>query len=155
MAQTASIGQQHSVRPAAANKRLRFIVGSVAIFVAIAFLIVNAVGSTGQYYLTVSELLAKNDDMVGRPARVSGFVVTESVDWNAPELMLKFSISDGDGNLPIVFHGPMPDNLSRQDAEAIVEGKLLEDGTFQASQLLVKCPSRYDEVEIVEVKAID
>jgi cytochrome c-type biogenesis protein CcmE len=154
MAQTTFVGQQGTIRPAAANRRVKFLVGGLVIVVAIAFLIFNALSTAGQYYLTVSELLAKSDTMVGRPARVSGVVVSESVEWNAPELILKFNISDDGGSLPIVFHGPKPDNLTRPGAEAIVEGRLQEDGSFQASRLLVKCPSRYEELQITEVKAV-
>ena len=46
--------------------------------------------------------------------------------------------------LPIVFYGPRPDNFQRT-ASAIVEGELLENGSFEAETLLLKCPSRYEE----------
>jgi cytochrome c-type biogenesis protein CcmE len=40
--------------------------------------------------------------------------------------------------------GPKPD-LLRNEAQAIVTGKLNEDGVFYAEELLLKCPTRYEE----------
>jgi cytochrome c-type biogenesis protein CcmE len=44
----------------------------------------------------------------------------------------------------IQYVGPKPD-LLRSEAQAIVTGKLNEDGVFIAEELLLKCPTRYDE----------
>jgi cytochrome c-type biogenesis protein CcmE len=54
----------------------------------------------------------------------------------------------------VVFNGPKPDQM-RQDAEAIIQGKY--DGKeFAAQELLLKCPSRYQESGFTEerVKAV-
>ena len=123
---------------------LKFIVGGVVLLL-LAVLIVQATITTGAYYLTVDEVLNSDSTMVGQRIRVSGHVVDGSEDWNAQEVTLKFAIHEEDSApLTIVFKGPRPDNFHRA-AEAIVEGELLADGTFQADNLLLKCPSRYDE----------
>ena len=127
-----------------ANRNLKFIVGAVIIFAAIGFLVFNAMGSAGAYYMTVSELTASAEDHYGKTVRVSGVVVDESVDYNSSELILQFNIADDANQLPIYFHGPRPDNFVRA-AEAIVEGKLGDDGVLYAKTLLLKCPSRYEE----------
>jgi cytochrome c-type biogenesis protein CcmE len=128
-----------------ANKNLKFILGGALIIALVIVLIVQATVSTGAYYLTVSELNAKGATMVGERVRVSGAVVGDSEDWNAQEITLRFAIADEAGaQLPIVFFGPRPDNFTRA-SEAIIEGQLLADGSFQADTLLLKCPSRYEE----------
>jgi cytochrome c-type biogenesis protein CcmE len=43
-----------------------------------------------------------------------------------------------------VYVGPRPD-LLRDEAQAIVTGHLGEDGVFYADELLLKCPTRYQE----------
>ncbi|MCC7353779.1 MAG: cytochrome c maturation protein CcmE [Anaerolineae bacterium] len=154
MAQTTLTRGTTVVRPAAANKRIKFAIGGVVVLVAVVYLIVNALGTTGQFFLTVSEVQAKGTSIYGRPLRVSGDIVPDSIDWNAPTLMLKFSITDGSHTMPVSFHGPKPDNMNREGSQAIVEGKLNADGVFQANTLLLKCPSRYEEMEITEVKAV-
>jgi cytochrome c-type biogenesis protein CcmE len=128
-----------------ANKNLKFMIGGVLVIGLVIALIVQATMSTGAYYLTVTELDAKGVAMVGERVRVSGAVVEGSEVWEPKEMTLRFSITDVDGKqLPIVFFGPRPDNFQRA-AEAIVEGELLADGSFQANTLLLKCPSRYEE----------
>lgn len=137
-----------------ANKNLKFIIGGLLVIGLVIVLIVQATMSTGAYYLTVSELNERSAMMVGERVRVSGAVVEGSEVWEPKEMTLSFAIKDESGQQqPIVFYGPRPDNFQRA-AEAIVEGELLADGSFQANTLLLKCPSRYEEEpEIIEVKA--
>lgn len=127
-----------------AKRNIKFFIGAAVIFLAIGFLVFNAMSSAGAYYMTVSELAESAEANVGKTVRVSGVVVDDSVDYNSAELILKFSIKDDANQLPIYFHGPRPDNFTRA-AEAIVEGKYGEDGVLYANTLLLKCPSRYEE----------
>jgi cytochrome c-type biogenesis protein CcmE len=46
--------------------------------------------------------------------------------------------------LQVVYVGPKPD-LLRDEAQAIVTGRLGDDGVFYADELLLKCPTRYEE----------
>mgnify|MGYP001157939556 FL=1 len=127
-----------------AKRNIKFFIGAAVIFLAIGFLVFNAMSSAGAYYMTVSELAESAEANVGKTVRVSGVVVDDSVDYNSAELILKFSIKDDANQVPIYFHGPRPDNFTRA-AEAIVEGKYGEDGVLYANTLLLKCPSRYEE----------
>jgi cytochrome c-type biogenesis protein CcmE len=89
--------------------------------------------------------------------RVSGNIVTESIAYDAPTLSLNFLISDpadASKQLPVYFHGVKPDQIHREGSSAIVEGTLRADGTVEANNLLLKCPSRYDEYEEIQVQAV-
>jgi len=136
-----------------ANRQIKFIAGALIILAAIAYLVYSAVGSAGAYYLEVGELLTDAPAHYGKNVRVSGVVVDDTVDYNASDLVLKFNISDENGQLPVYFSGPRPDNFSRA-AEAIVEGRYGEDGVLYAKTLLLKCPSRYEETG-GETKPVD
>ena len=46
--------------------------------------------------------------------------------------------------LQVVYVGPKPD-LLRHEAQAIMTGELGEDGIFYADELLLKCPTKYEE----------
>jgi cytochrome c-type biogenesis protein CcmE len=46
--------------------------------------------------------------------------------------------------MKVQYVGPLPD-LLRNEAQAIVTGKLGEDGIFYADELLLKCPTKYEE----------
>jgi cytochrome c-type biogenesis protein CcmE len=43
-----------------------------------------------------------------------------------------------------VYMGPKPD-LLRDEAQAIMTGHVGDDGVFYADELLLKCPTKYEE----------
>ena len=125
----------------------KFLIGGTLLLIMVA-MIVYATVTTGAYFLTVDEMLAQGAGAQGQRLRVNGLVVDDSEDWNAQEVTLRFSIQDEenlDGQLPIVFYGPRPDNFHRA-ASAIIEGEMQPNGVFKADTLLLKCPSRYEEL---------
>lgn len=150
MTDMATQAQPH-VGGKAANKRVKFIIGGAVIALAIVYLIFTTAQSTASYFLTVEELYAKDAEIYDRNVRVSGMVVGDSVDFNSRDLILQFEIVGESGEtLPVVFNGPKPDQM-RDDAEAILQGKY--DGSkFTAQELLLKCPSRYEESGFTEEK---
>lgn len=127
----------------------RYLIGGLLLF-GLMGMMAWATISTGAYYLTVDEVLTQNDVAPGQRIRVNGLVVDGSEDWNPQELTLRFAIYDENAtadtgqHLPVLFKGPRPDNFQRA-ASAIIEGQMLDDGTFKADTLLLKCPSRYEE----------
>ena len=46
--------------------------------------------------------------------------------------------------MKVVYVGPKPD-LLRNEAQAIMTGHVAPDGTFYAEELLLKCPTRYEQ----------
>lgn len=142
---TSSVIPSNLAGTKAETKNYKFLIGGVLLLAVVVGLIVYSTFSTAAYYMTVSEVNQEAAKLVGQRVRVSGQVVANSEDWNPQEVTLRFSIHDETGaELPIVFFGPRPDNFLRA-AEAIAEGTLLADGSFQADTLLLKCPSRYEE----------
>lgn len=138
-----------------ANSKVKYIVGGVVIVGLIAYLIISSISSAGAYYREVGEVLAQGDALAGKNLRVSGNIVTESVTYDAAKLDLNFLISDpadASKQLPVYFHGVKPDQMTREGSSAIVEGSLGPNGTVEANNLLLKCPSRYEEQGIEEIK---
>jgi cytochrome c-type biogenesis protein CcmE len=139
------------------SKQIKFIVGGVVIVALIGYLIVSSISNAGAYYREVGEVAAQNSQLQGKSLRVSGNIVTESVKYDAPTLSLDFKISDPkdvNQQLDVHFHGIQPDQITREGASAIVEGTLGANGTVEANNLLLKCPSRYEEYEEVKVEAV-
>lgn len=151
------------------TNRMKFIVGGLLVIAAIVYLIVSSTQASAQYFLTVDELGAKGDEVVGRSVRISGAVIGNTIQYDSQNLLLTFTVANipGDnteieeqGGLAVVLHdavmdpnrqrvtivynGPMPD-LLRDEAQAIITGKLGEDGIFYADELLLKCPTKYEE----------
>ena len=149
--------------------RLKFIIGGLLIVAAVVYLIVSSTQASAQYFLTVDETVAKGSKITGRDVRISGAVVGDSVKYDPQTLNLTFTIASIPGDnkvieaqgglaavlhaavvdpsrqrMVVVYNGPKPD-LLRDEAQAIITGKLGEDGTFYASELLLKCPTKYEE----------
>ncbi|HEX9393722.1 MAG TPA: cytochrome c maturation protein CcmE, partial [Gemmatimonadales bacterium] len=58
---------------------------------------------------------------------------------------MRFQITDGSANYPVVYHGLPPDTFT-DSAEVVVEGRLQKDGVIRATNVLAKCGSRYEAV---------
>ncbi len=134
-----------------ANKNIKFFVGGVMVMLAIFYLIYAGTAGNAAYFLTVDELLAKGTAIENRTVRVAGKVDAATINFNNHDLILTFEVTGDTGRkLPVIFHGPKPDQM-REGAEAILEGKY-NGQIFTAGSLLLKCPSRYEEKGVEEVK---
>ncbi|HSB90355.1 MAG TPA: cytochrome c maturation protein CcmE [Anaerolineales bacterium] len=155
--------------PASGGSRTKFWVGGLLIVAAIVYLIASSTSAAAQYYLTIDELQAQGGAVAGRTLKISGAVDGATIVYDAKSLTLQFTIANVPGDmsaieragglaevlhqavvdpmaqrLPVVYVGPKPD-LLRNEAQAIVTGHLGEDGVFYADELLLKCPTRYEE----------
>lgn len=128
-----------------AQRLSRKIVITVALIVT-GFAILFSVGLKGSlvYYLTVSEFLdpARQTDL-GDNFRVNGTVEAGSIRRLEGAPGARFVMTDGARALPVVYRKELPDTFV-DGAETVVEGSLGPDGTFAASTLLAKCPSKYE-----------
>jgi cytochrome c-type biogenesis protein CcmE len=151
------------------RNRGKFIIGGLLIMAAVAYLIFSSTKANAEYFMTVDELNAKSDSLVGRSLRVSGAVVGSTIQFNPDSHDLTFDIANVPGDnatieaqgglakvlhdavvdptrrrLSVNYNGPKPD-LMRDEAQAIITGHLGEDGVFHADELLLKCPTKYEE----------
>lgn len=125
-------------------RRKRFLIVGLAVAIAMGYLGFTAFQGASMYYLTVDELLARNDAAYGEQVRLMGKVEDGSVVKNSESDTLRFAVTNEDGtSLPVVYSGMVPDAF-KQGADVVVEGSLTQAGTFQADSLLVKCPSKYE-----------
>jgi cytochrome c-type biogenesis protein CcmE len=122
-------------------RRIRLLVGFLIIASAMLVLILRANRSSVVYYVTVTELMDHTKPVDRRGLRVTGKVVPGSIARQ--DVDLRFSMSDGRMTLPVHYRGMVPDTF-KDDGEVVVEGKITDAGTFEASMLLSKCPSKYE-----------
>ena len=149
--------------------RTKFLVGGLLIIAAIVYLIVSSTQSSSQYFLTVAELQARGQSMVGKEARISGAVVGQTIQYDPNTLRLEFVVAnvpgdnkeiDAQGGLAAVLHAAVMDpnrehikvvyngvkpDLMKNEAQAIMTGKMGDDGIFYANELLLKCPTKYED----------
>ena len=147
----------------------KFVIGGILILGAVVFLIWTSTAASAEYFLTIDELNAKGSGVVDKNLRVSGAVIGDSIQYDAQSLTLSFDVAhvpadnlaiESEGGLAEVLHqavldpsrarikvvyvGPRPD-LLRNEAQAIMTGHMGTDGVFYAEELLLKCPTRYEE----------
>ena len=74
--------------------------------------------------------------------QVNGKLADKNYVLNRDEQFLKFSLRDSrDEVLPVIYRGVIPGNFDQ--AESVVAIGHYEGDHFEAEQLLVKCPSKY------------
>jgi len=136
--------ERPSASPASPTRHLKLLVAGGAIVLGIAYLIVTALQTSTVYYITVGELLQRGTTVSTQQVRVAGDVVPGSVEKIDAGLAIRFQLHDGSGQMPVYYKGgPVPD-IFGEEVQVVVEGKVGPDGTFQASTLLAKCPSKFE-----------
>lgn len=149
--------------------RMKFIFGGLLILGAVIYLIFSSTQASAEYFMTVDEINAKGAGIVGKNLRLSGAVVGDTIQYDPNTLALTFEIAHvtGDNNqveaqgglaavlhaavidpnrsrVKVVYVGAKPD-LLKNEAQAIMTGQLGADGIFHADELLLKCPTKYQE----------
>ena len=137
------------------SHRTRFIIIAVVVALALAFMIWAAFGENTRYFLTVSELNAKQAGLEiedGQMVRVSGKLVEGTFDRPEKSTVSRFQLTDKEGAssgsamLVASYDGVLPD-LFYPHSEIILEGSYNGEGIFHASEILVKCPSKYRDLD--------
>lgn len=123
--------------------KIKVVAGSIIILLTLVFLVFTGMRESFVYYFTVSELLEKKDSLYGRGVRVAGKVEPGSIVYDSRNLNLEFNIMDDSHRVRVIYHGILPD-LFKDNADVVVEGEYHPSGLFKASQLLAKCPSKYE-----------
>ena len=151
------------------KNRAKFFVGGLLIVAAVVYLIFTSTKASAQYFLTVDELNQKSTDVGTREIRVSGAVIGDTIQYDSQQLLLTFDVAHVPGDnaeieaqgglaevlhqavvdtsrsrIKVEYHGVMPD-LLRNEAQAIMTGRVNDQGVFVAQELLLKCPTKYEE----------
>lgn len=146
----------------------KFVIGGGLLLIAVVVLVATSLKGNAQYYLTVDELLGSPQGQYTN-VRVSGVVLGDTIQYDAQHQVLTFTVADIPGDnkeieslgglakvlhdasvdptashLKVEYHDVKPD-LLKNEAQAIMTGQLGEDGVFYAEELLLKCPSRYED----------
>jgi cytochrome c-type biogenesis protein CcmE len=150
-------------------QRSKFIIGGLMILAAVVYLIASSTQASAEYFMTIEEVNQQQSDLVGKSLRISGAVIGDSISYDPESLTLTFDVAHVTGDnaeieasgglaqvlhdatvdpsrtrLAVVYSGPVPD-LLKNEAQAIMTGHLESDGIFYADELLLKCPTKYEE----------
>lgn len=104
-------------------------------------LIINALQQS-QPYLTVSQVVEYSNRYTGREVSVLG-VIADGPN-SEDNLTLGFHLTDSQHSINVIYRGTLPQNFAI-GTQAVVVGTLLSRDVIEASNILLKCPSKYGD----------
>lgn len=139
------------------SRKVIQILFSVALIgTSLTYLITNTMSEEMEYFHPADVVIAKGASLQGERFRLGGHVVKNSIFQKPGTQEYQFSVKPipqmmkhpeaADKSVIVRYTGFPPDTF-KDDAEVIATGTLQSDGTFVATELLAKCPSKYEAEE--------
>jgi cytochrome c-type biogenesis protein CcmE len=118
----------------------KYILGGIVVVVFLVVTIVLFMQSSVQYEEDLTKVMAKP-----KTVKAAGhWVKAKGCDQDNQAKTLSFIMADDQGHeMPVKFKGVMPNNF--EVAQKIVVTGKFENGTFHATDILTKCPSKYQD----------
>lgn len=124
----------------------KYIVGAIIILVFLVFAGMN-LGESLTPYVSIQEARVK-----GTKVQVKGERVEGSEKYDTERKTFNFKMADPSGEeVQVIYDGLRPSNFERA-TEVVAIGKYT-NGEFLASELLIKCPSKYEAEEMDGVRS--
>jgi cytochrome c-type biogenesis protein CcmE len=132
------------------NQRLVLVAAAVAALMVAVLLAMSGLKDRAAYFYTPADIAAgKAAD--GKAVRLGGMVERGSVQRMTDGVTVRFVLTDGQGQTPVVYRGIVPD-LFREGSGAVAEGRM-KRGTFVADTILAKHDERYMPPELGNLAA--
>jgi cytochrome c-type biogenesis protein CcmE len=122
------------------NQRLILVACAVVAVLAAVLLAMWGLRSQASYFYTPADVAAGKPRQ-GQSIRLGGMVEKGSVQHESDGVTIRFVVTDGPAQTPVVFRG-IPPELFREGSGVVVEGRL-QGATFAADTILAKHDERY------------
>ena len=132
------------------NQRLVLVVAALAALVVAVLLAMWGLRSRASFFYTPADI-ASGRAHDGEAMRLGGMVEKGSIQHLVDGVTIRFVLTDGKAEAPVIFRGIAPD-LFREGSGAVAEGHL-EKGTFVADTILAKHDERYMPPELGNLAA--
>jgi cytochrome c-type biogenesis protein CcmE len=123
------------------NRKHKNMLGIGIVAVLILYLAAQSFSNALSFYYEVSEFVQKADTLNGKIVNVNGTIVKGSTIWEPEKARLTFKLADNNATITVVSNEGMPGNY-KEGIPAVVTGYFVNN-TFQANQVVTKCPSKY------------
>ena len=122
------------------NQRLVLVAAAIVAVVVAVLLAMWGLKDRASYFYTPADIAAGKAEQ-GQAMRLGGMVEQGSIQRQPDGVTIRFIVTDGKAQTPVVYRGIVPD-LFREGSGAVAEGRL-ENGTFVADTILAKHDERY------------
>jgi cytochrome c-type biogenesis protein CcmE len=89
----------------------------------------------------VDEVMVNPAEWQGKALQLHGYA--KGVSRKPDSLDSRFDIESNGKIIRAYYSGVTPDTF-KEDSEVVVKGRLADDNTFQATEIIAKCPSKYE-----------
>jgi cytochrome c-type biogenesis protein CcmE len=133
-------------------KNQRLVLVGAAIFAVLVAVLLAMWGlrERASYFYTPADIVA-GKAVPGRTMRLGGMVERGSIVRQPDGLTIRFVLTDGKAETPVVYRGIVPD-LFREGSGAVAEGRL-QNRAFTADTILAKHDERYMPPELGNLAA--
>jgi cytochrome c-type biogenesis protein CcmE len=123
--------------------QVRIIAGIIIIVGLVGYLAFVGFEEGRTYYMTCDEVAAKEAELTNTNLKLAGVVVDGSIARDGD--ILTFKLEYDGATYPVRYTGmdPVPDTF-KDGVEAVVDGRLLADGSFEGKKIQAKCASKYE-----------
>ncbi len=129
------------------QRRFALIGTGLAVLALSAALVLSALKDSIIFFNSPTDLVEKHI-APGTRIRLGGLVKPGSL-VRGDNLLIRFEVTDGNREIPVVYQGIVPD-LFREEQGVIAEGALDPQGTFRADTILAKHDEKYMPREVVD-----
>ncbi|HMJ54478.1 MAG TPA: cytochrome c maturation protein CcmE [Polyangiaceae bacterium] len=138
-------------RAVSGKGNLRLLVVLLVMGAGIVALVLTSFKDAAVYSKNVDQVMAEGRSLGGRQLRVEGNLVHGSLERRDQPCEYRFTIKGKEAQLPVTYAKCIvPDtfrDVPGMDVGVTVEGKVNAAGHFEATQVLAKCPSKYEMKE--------
>lgn len=125
------------------SKTLRAVLSVFIVGGALSALLFTTMRGEASYYMKVDEVMPNPSPWYGKPMNLHGFVVPGSIQRRPNTLDYRFQIKNGESVVLANYTGIVPDTF-KDDSEVVLTGKLEPSNAFTTTEVMAKCPSKYD-----------
>ena len=123
------------------HQRLVLVLLAIVAVVGAVLLAMWGLQDRAAYFVTPSDIAA-GKTTPDKAMRLGGMVVNGSLKRDPDGVTIRFTVSDGKAETPVLFRGITPD-LFKEGNGVVAEGRLAPDGLFIADNILAKHDERY------------
>lgn len=119
---------------------------AIALLAVAVFAVIGLWGiDSGQQYYTVSQILDEKQEYTGKDINTMGTINSNSLILEPGKIsFLLEDAEDPTQTINVEYTGDLPPNLEEGKSISL-SGRLDEDGTIYANQIVMGCPSKYSE----------
>ncbi len=135
-------------QPAKPPRHIGLLIGLMVMGSAILFFVLSGFKQAAVYSKGVDELLREKDRFELRTVRVLGTLVGGTLARRSEPCEYRFKMEKNHAEMTVYYpQCVVPDtfrDVTGVTVEVTAEGQLQKDGSFRASQIMAKCPSKYE-----------